>query len=140
VVTSEAGSGQAGQINLNHIRIVLLDMPPLLLEMLRDAIAPQCDMEIVGTVTDEPNLGAFLENAEADVVVVKRDGALKRTAVNELLYRRPRLRIFEIVDRGRRGLLHELRPRRVALGEISPQRLINAIRSTGEQPENALHA
>lgn len=125
---------------MNHIRIVLLDMPPLLLEMLRDAIAPQGDMEIVGTAADEPNLGALLENTEADVVVVKRDGALKRNAVNELLYQRPRLRVFEIVDRGRRGLLHEMRPRRVALGEVSPQRLIDAIRGTGEQPGNALHA
>lgn len=125
---------------MNHIRIVLWDMPPLLLEMLRDAIAPQGDMEVVGATADEPNLGALLESTEVDVVVVKRDGALKRNAVDELLYRRPRLRIFEIVDGGRRGLLHEMRPRRVALGEISPQRLIDAIRGTGEQPGKILHA
>lgn len=125
---------------MTHIRIVLLDMPPLLLEMLRDAVAPQGDMEIVGAVADEPNLGTFLENAGADVVVVKRDGALKRSTVHELLYQRPRLRIFEIVDRGRRGFLHELRPRRMALGEISPQRLIDAIRGTGKGPASTFHA
>jgi DNA-binding NarL/FixJ family response regulator len=125
---------------LNHIRIVLWDMPPLLFEMLRDAIAPQGDMELVGTAGDEPNLGALLENTEADVVVVKRDGGPKRNAVEGLLYRRPRLRVFEIVDGGRGGLLHEMRPRRIALGEISPQRLIDAIRGTGEQPGKVLHA
>jgi DNA-binding NarL/FixJ family response regulator len=125
---------------LNHIRIVLWDMPPLLLEMLRDAIAPEGDMEVVGTAVDEPNLGALLENTGADVVVIKRDGALKRNVFNELLYQRPRLRIFEIVDSGRGGLLHEMRPRRVALGEISPQRLIDAIRGTGQAPGKALPA
>jgi chemotaxis response regulator CheB len=115
-------------------------MPPLLLEILRDAIAPQPDMEIVGAAVDEPDLGALLEKTEADVVVVKHDGPPKRNKFNDLLYQRPRLRIIEIADRGHRGLLHELRPRRVALDEISPQRLIEAIRGNRDRPGTAIHA
>jgi|ERR1043166_6469970 hypothetical protein len=115
-------------------------MPPLLLEMLRDAIAKQPDMEIADARASADDLTALVERVGADILVLKRDRPTKRDGYNAALFRRPHLRILEIVDQGRRGLLYELRPARIALGEISPQRLLDAIRSSRWRKRAAMHA
>jgi chemotaxis response regulator CheB len=116
---------------LERIRVVLLDMLPLLLEIVKDAIAPQDDMEIVANAASGQNLDALLQAIDADVVVVKRDDVRNREQFDGFLYQHPRLRILEIIAKGRRGVVNELRPRRIALGEISTQSLLDTIRGTG---------
>jgi len=45
-----------------------------------------------------------------------------------------------VTSEGRRGFLFGLRPLKASLGELSPQRLVNAIRTTDRMEENvALH-
>jgi hypothetical protein len=41
--------------------------------------------------------------------------------------------VIEISGEGRYGALYELRPRRIALGELSPPRLIDAVRTSVTQ-------
>jgi hypothetical protein len=43
-----------------------------------------------------------------------------------------RIKVLEILDEGRYGSLCEMRPRRVALGEMSPLRLLEAIRGSAD--------
>jgi hypothetical protein len=47
----------------------------------------------------------------------------------ELMAANPRVKVLAVAGDGRRVFLHELRPQTVALGEVSPAGLIDAIRA-----------
>lgn len=100
----------------------------MLLNIITDTLAPQPDMDIVG---EDPMAASLLDAAErsnADVVILARHGE-GDGGYDELLYGCSRLKVIEIFGEGRYGSLHELRPRRVPLGEMSPPRLVDVIRA-----------
>jgi len=113
---------------LQRIRILLWGMPSMLTEILADTLAPQPDMELVGdSATDGGLLGAA-QRSHADVVIVTRDDG-EGAGYDDVLYGCSRLKVIEISGRGREGSLHELRPRSLTLGELSPLGLVDAIRA-----------
>jgi len=100
----------------------------MLTEILADSLAPQPDMELVDdSVADGSLLGAA-QRSHADVVIVARDDG-EGAGYDDVLYGSSRLKVIEISGQGRSGSLHELRPRRLALGELSPLGLVDAIRA-----------
>jgi DNA-binding NarL/FixJ family response regulator len=111
---------------LKRIRILLARMPTLMLDVLHHIVAAEPNMVVVGVV-DEDNLLAAARRARADVLIV---GQAKDEDDDyaPLLFRQPRLKVLAIADSGRTGALYELRPRRIALGEISARTLARAIR------------
>jgi len=98
----------------------------MLREMLESAVGEAEDMSVVGTVDDATQLAASVARTDADVLVVGvgDDGA----ALERILYDRPRLILLAIGGNGRSTDLHELRPHQVALGDVSPGQLVEAIR------------
>lgn len=66
-------------------------------------------------------------NVVSDRVLAKH-AATEGKDYDDLLYRHRRIKVLEIFAKGRDGSLCEMRPRRVALGEMSPLRLLEAIR------------
>jgi hypothetical protein len=66
------------------------------------------------------------------VIIIGRSAKYDGEDYAPLLYRRPRLKVLAIADTGKTACLHELRPRRTSLGEISAHKLASAIRG-GEQ-------
>jgi DNA-binding NarL/FixJ family response regulator len=122
---------------VNRIRILFWKMPPMLLDIITDTIAPQPDMDIVGRGKMEMDLLDAAKQTNADIVITARSTATEYTATeykdyDELLYRHCRIKVLEILDEGRSGSLCEMRPRRVALGEMSPLRLLEAIRGSAD--------
>ena len=102
-------------------------MPPLLLDMLQHVVESDPNMAVVGRVGDADLLAAVWRT-RADVVLVGQKAKDERAQYGRLLLRRPRLKVLAIAQDGRTGLLYELRPRRVPLGEISADALCRAIR------------
>jgi DNA-binding NarL/FixJ family response regulator len=114
-----------------RIRVMIADVPRVLRDIIHTTLAEQADMEVVSDMTTVESLLEASASEPADVVVVGlRDAALPEVAV-ELFERRPTVRILGIAGDGRRAYLHELRPARTALGELSPEQLVQVIRDAG---------
>jgi len=109
-------------------RVVLAHVPPILRDIIRDAVVNAPDVEIVGTIEDPEPLGPPLERVQADVLIVGAATPDDVTLARQVWATRPRLRLLTIGPGGRRAMLLELRPNRVILGDISPQGLVAAIR------------
>jgi DNA-binding NarL/FixJ family response regulator len=110
---------------LERTRILLVEMPHMLRDIVVGVLADQPDMEVVGEETAMNGLPETVVDAGADVVVIGRDDpSLART----LLERVPRLRVLAVTAGGHDSWLYELLPHRVPLGEISPKRLVEEIR------------
>ena len=102
----------------------------MLLGIIKDTIASQPDMDVVEMGGAGTNLLETAADANADVIILAREGVAEGASYRGLLAERPRLKVIEILESGRSGSLHEMRPCRIALGELSPAHLLNVIRET----------
>jgi chemotaxis response regulator CheB len=102
----------------------------MLHDIITDTIAPQPDIDIVGKGMTEMDLLDAAEQTNADIVITVRNAATEGKDYDDLLYRHGRIKVLEISAEGGYGSLCEMRPRRVALGEMSPLRLLEAIRGS----------
>jgi hypothetical protein len=114
--------------SLRHIRVLLARMPRMLLDILSHVVASEPDMVVVGWVKDDEDLLAATRRARANVILVGQAVEDEQEKYASLLWARPRLKVVAIAGDGKTGLLYELRPQRVPLGEISADALRNAIR------------
>jgi len=113
---------------LRRTRIVLAGISRMLSDIITDIVTSQADMEIVGTVTDPAVLAATVAATDADVVVLGLPDADLPSEYAALLSARAQIRLLGVSGDGRRAFLYELRPYRSALGEVSPETLVEAIR------------
>lgn len=112
-------------------------MPELHREIVVHMLSRQADMEIVGESSDTAGLSSLVREAGVDVVIAACNTA-EVSQLGRVVTGTPPL-LLAIVDDGHRGLLHELRPQEIDIGELTPSSLVAAIRnitpstSTGEQ-------
>jgi len=111
------------------IRILLAEVPRMLREIIESVIDGQADMSIVGTIPTRDRVVSALDTTPADVVIVGLRHAETTTALDPVLYERPRLKVLAISGDGGSSTLCELRPYRVPLGDVSPSGLVDAIRT-----------
>ncbi len=105
----------------------------MLLDIMTNIVASQDDMDVVANVAHNADLARAADRSDAEVVILARnEDVASENEYDELLYDRSRLKVIEIAGFGRRGSLYELRPRRVPLGEMSPSRLLDVIRSSAQ--------
>jgi chemotaxis response regulator CheB len=107
-------------------RIVLVDMPRILREIIERAVADEPDMEIVDSEAGNMPLREAIEASEPDFVIAGADYDFGEVA--RVLDERPRLRVLAVAGDGREAFLYELRPTRTPLGEVSPRTIVDAIR------------
>jgi hypothetical protein len=142
VTIASAISGAVGRGSkataLKRIRILLSDLPPMLMDIIGNIVTAQPDMEIVGNVARGRNLLRAVNRSRADVVVLARKSGDGQH--DELLYGRRGLKVIEIGREGGHGSLCELRPCRVSLGELSPAGLLQAIRASTAAPAESSRA
>jgi DNA-binding NarL/FixJ family response regulator len=110
------------------IRVLLAEIPRILTDIIKDITASHEDIDVIGERAGFDDLTQTAIRTQADVVVVGKANGSGDDDYCELLRRRPRLKILAISADGRRGFLHELQPRVIPLGELSPNSLIDAIR------------
>jgi hypothetical protein len=118
---------------MRRIRILLVGMPRMLLDMISDIIALHREMMVAGKMQDTPDICAAAKKTRADVVVLNEPAIGLPQNHLELLYSRPHLGVLSIASDGRQFFLHKLRPARTALGEVSPESLVQAIRSSARR-------
>jgi DNA-binding NarL/FixJ family response regulator len=102
-------------------------MPQLHREVVVDMLSSQADMEIVGESCSISELSRLVQQAGADVVIATCD-ANEVSQLGHVVTGTPPV-LLAIVDDGHRGLLHELRPQEVNIGELTPNTLVASIRN-----------
>ena len=117
---------------MRRIRILLAGMPRMLLDMVTDIVMAHPDMMVSGKMQDTEEICATVKKIKADVVILNESTKGLFQDYQELLYSRPHLRVLSITSDGHHFFLHKLRPFRAALGEVSPEGLVQAIRSSAQ--------
>lgn len=113
---------------MDRIRILLIDLPRMLQDLVQQAIAAQPDMVVVEPLEPTLEIGRAVESARADVVVVPSPSPAELRGIDDALFRQPRLKVIGITRDGRDVRLRELRPRTVQIGNVGPQELADTIR------------
>jgi DNA-binding NarL/FixJ family response regulator len=101
----------------------------MLCDIITDIVERQRDMYVVRVLETRDGLLAAAEASPADVVILGLFDSTLPHVCNELLAAHPKMKVLAVVGNGRRLFLHELQPQTVALGEVSPRGLIEAIRA-----------
>jgi hypothetical protein len=104
-----------------------MNMPKLLYDMVKGILVSCDDMHIVGEAVTRAGIFRAAAAARADVVILSDEDVLTDDCY-QVLYRRPRLKIFALSADGRLGSLYELQPHVNPIGDISAENLIAAIR------------
>lgn len=112
---------------LERIRILILDVPRMLREIIEEVLAGQSDMAVVGEFSSTDAVVEAVDRTHADLVIGGA-AARDRLDVARLLATFPRLKLLLVGVDARDTELHELQPRVVPLGELSPQTLLESIR------------
>ena len=119
---------------MERTRIVLIDMSPLLREIVREALVPEPDLEVVAEHEGPVDLRTAVERDGADFVIFGADAP--GDSIQSLIAANHGVRAIEVRSDGKESVLYELRPHRVSLGEISSETLVRTIRAApGWEPE-----
>jgi hypothetical protein len=100
----------------------------MLAEIVASSLVGYADLELVSVTAPRDGLVKAVGKARANAVVAA-ETQLRSDDVTSLLEAVPRLRVFTLAADARMTWLYELRPERVALGELSPEHLAAAIRA-----------
>ena len=121
-----------GVVSESTIRVLLVDMPKLLSDLLEQAFRFDEGMRVVGVTPFKSQLVPEAEATDPDYVIVGMDGESLPLECRELFRERARPRVLGVAPRDGHVDLFELRPERVALGRISPTELVAAVRTAAE--------
>ncbi len=99
----------------------------MLRDILERAISNQPDMEVIVEPVVRERLPR--DQTAPDVVLVAVSDSDPGERARELLVQWPASHALMIAEHGHQVLMYDLQPRRVALGEMSPDQLVDAIRS-----------
>ena len=109
---------------------MLAGLPRMLADIVQRVLGEASDLEVVDLSLASDSLADSVAFHEADVLVTGLRPSQSIEQFAALLRSHPALRIFALEGDGRRAVLYELQPHTVPLGDVSPEGLIDAIRST----------
>jgi hypothetical protein len=117
---------------VKRIRIVLAGMSKIMLELIEAIIASQPDFYIAGRIAADGNLRAAVRRHRADVLIVMQpDGSGSEINADQVFWHRPS-KVVAIAEGGRKGMVFVLRPHAARLGELSADKLVEAVRSASQ--------
>lgn len=117
---------------MERVRTLLLELPPLLRDILVLAIDEDAGCEVV----TEVDLTRMPGERAPDVVVLGLRADEDTTLVPALLARWPRAQVITVMQEGDRAVIHELQPRRRTLGQVSAPELVGMLRDAVEHSQH----
>lgn len=116
---------------MERIRIVMGVTKPILASIVRTALAIDPILDVFeASPQDAPGAARRLE---AQLVILEEENGELSTLAGEVLRCWPDVRVMLLARDGREAFLWELRPHRVALGELSTDALRETVRHLGHQ-------
>ena len=113
---------------MKPFRILLASMPAMLMEMIAQIIAREPEFVVVGAIAECPDLASAVRRSHANLVIVGQL-SLAEANVQAVLSSSYPAKILTITENGQCATLHELRPHREMLVNISAASLVAAIRA-----------
>ena len=110
------------------MRVLLAEMAPLLRDIVTDAVSQEPGVELVGTVGGQDEFLPALGRQRVDVLVLGARETDDVVLAEQVWVSSPRVKVLMIAPGGRNAVLHALWPHKVALGDVSPQGLVAAMR------------
>jgi DNA-binding NarL/FixJ family response regulator len=120
------------------IRILMVAVPRLVGDIVR--CAPDEDVSVVGSIPTARALEQHVEQVGANVVLVGSDERSLPAVCRALLARRPDVKVILIRGDARHATLYELQRRRRVLAQVSPQELVEVLRSVLDHQAGAWRA
>jgi hypothetical protein len=117
-----------------RIRIVLAALPRMLADIVESVVAAQPDMVLSSRVAGGAGLAGTLREEKPQVLIVGLSADEDAAHYDDLLFEHPRMKVLAITSTGRESILSELRPVRHAIGNVSPEGLMDAIRHATQVP------
>jgi hypothetical protein len=115
-----------------QLRVMLGPMPAMLRDIIRETVASQDDLVLVGSgdTRDAPHLHRAVDVHAPDVLVAGVEGSDWVGEYVELFRDHPDLRVLVVRNDARAAALHELVIRRFEVADPSPRSILAAIRAT----------
>ena len=111
-----------------NVRVLLLEVPRLVRDVLTHAIEAEPEMELVSERRSDPTLAGDTRAPDVVIVGTRRRDDLQR--VEAILWRWPHSQVLTVTMDGHQASLYQLEPQQTELGELSPGELVNVIRGT----------
>lgn len=110
-------------------------------EIVTETLANEPDMIVVGEYSERAGFLHALAEDRPDVVICGTSTPEESALPNHFLAMSPHVKLLMLAINGRGAVMYELRPHTTTLGDVSPQRLLDAIRnrSTGEAGDHRVH-
>jgi DNA-binding NarL/FixJ family response regulator len=124
---------------LNRIGVLLLDMTGIAGDLVRQIVAEQDDIEMVDATASSADLDRISLGQVDLVITMYRDDRFGSVHLDRLLAAKPGLRALAVQDQGRTAVMYQLVPQTTQLGPLSPDTLVELIRtlSHGDRQESA---
>ena len=113
-----------------EIRVALVDLPPLLREIVSGALMGASDVDIVDYYADRKALMQALPIAHVDAVVIAPSQSERDEIARELLSAAPYLAVLSLSRDDRDVIVSQLTFRSSTVHDVSAAALIEAIRSS----------
>ena len=118
---------------LERLRVLLVDMPRLVCDMIERAVRAQPDMVVVDVVGQVQELVDAVDRTQPHLVVVGLKNGGLPPECDDALSGQPGLKVLGIESEVGSALLYELTSRRQAIGTVSPADVVQAIRAAGSR-------
>jgi len=110
------------------IHVLVVEMTGVLRGIVWRILTRAGDLEVRAVNGGDDAIRRAVDEDEPDVLIAAIDAWTAGSVCEEVLFAHPHLRVLGLEGDGRRGSLYELQPRRIALGELSAEGLVAAIR------------
>ncbi len=122
----------SGRGTLRRIHIMLAALPPMLREIVAQAVERESDMEIGEVLENPTDLSAAVRRHVPDIVLIGLDAAEFPAVRDELVRCDSSMKLFAVSTNVRNAFLCEMRPQTRPLGELAPDDLISEMRRSVE--------
>ena len=119
---------------MSGVRVLVLGMPAMLRQVIEEGLSGEPGVVVVEQHSAGAGAEARVREARADFVIVPLDEEAGEPRINELLTEHPGIAVLGVSSDGRRGLLYEMRPHKVPIGELSRQALLDAVHRVAGGP------
>jgi hypothetical protein len=126
---------QKDKAGTNVIRVLLVEMTGIAADLVRQVVAQQEDIEIVGCLPEAAELGAVAGVPSVELLITEyRADRESLRRLDPILASNPGLRALAVEEGGRAASMYELKPHLRRLGPLSAEGLIEFIRRSAAHP------
>jgi DNA-binding NarL/FixJ family response regulator len=122
------------EANSVMVRTLVVTVSPLLAELLTSVLQPYLPLHVIGVLQTRDHLAEHLCKASPDLVLLGLIGTETDACARPLLRTLPSAEILVIAPDGRHAWLHDMRPHRTALTDLSVPSLIRVLASRFDAP------